>query len=217
VMKPNDIVFLSPEYMMSMNGRWEAKNAASKFYPPSKAYYPWDPIANFDFILLVNRRKFKEALAKVVFSDSDSVYCREAFDTSNGDVIRHLDRAHHSVLAGSGLKYEYWPGIRAINRFAEYAQSKNVKVYFLFPSYAASFFQKSWQVIGQYESDVRKGLKIPVLNTPTDFVYPDSVYYDTEYHLLRAGRKMRTDRFIQLAKTNPAVRPYLPAPPISSQ
>lgn len=217
VMKPNDIVFLSPEYMMSMKGRWEAKSAASRFYPPSKAYYPWDPIANLDFILEANRRKFKEALAKVVFSGNNSVYCRDAFDTTNGDVIAHLDSAHHSVLAGSALKYEHWPGIRAINQFAEYARYRNVKVFYLFPNYAASFFQKSLHVIGRYESDVRKELKIPVLNTPADFVYPDSVYYDTEYHLLRAGRKMRTDRFINLVKTNPAVRPYLAAPLVAAQ
>jgi hypothetical protein len=217
VMKPNDIVFLSPEYMMSMKGRWEAKSAASRFYPPSKAYYPWDPIANLGFILEVNRRKFKEALAKVVFSTNNSVYCRDAFDTTNGDVIAHLDSPHYSTLAGSALKYEYWPGIRAINHFAEYAQNRNVKVYFLFPDYAASFFQKNRHIIGQYESDVNKDLKIPVLNTPIDFEYPDSIFYDTEYHLLRAGRKMRTDRFIQLAKSNPAVQPYLPASVVAAQ
>lgn len=212
VMKSNDIVFLSPEYLLSLKGTWEAKNTAGNFYPPSKSYYPWDPLANLAYAVQLNRRLLREALAKEVSSGYDSVYSSKSFDTTNGDVISHLNQLHHRVLTGSDLKYEYWDGIRAINRFAEYAQSKNVKAYFLFPTFAVSFFQKNENVINRYESDIRKGLKIPVLNTPADFKYPDSLYYDTQYHLLKTGRKMRTEELIYLAKTNPEVRPFLPAP-----
>jgi hypothetical protein len=217
VMKPNDIIFLSPEYFMSMKGTWEAKNAAGNFYPPAKAYYPWDPMANLDYALTVNRRKFKEALASQVFDGNDTVYSSKSFDTTNGDVIKHLNQLHKPVLSGSDLKYEYWRGIREINDFGEYAQGRNVKVCFFFPTYAASFFQKDKNVIHRYASDIRKDLKIPVLNTPADLVFPDSLFYDTQYHLLKTGRKMRTDRIIHFAKANPAVRAYLPASAIAGQ
>ena len=44
-------------------------------------------------------------------------------------------------------------------------------------------------------------LKMQILGTPKDFIYPDEFVYDTGYHLNRIGREKRTEHMIELLDT----------------
>ncbi|MBV6479711.1 MAG: hypothetical protein HGGPFJEG_02503 [Ignavibacteria bacterium] len=130
-----------------------------------------------------------------------SLYARNKFN-SNGDVISHLTKEKPKEIKGRVLlekkDYDYY--ISMLNDFQEYAASIGAKVYYSFPCYPESEVVKYKKVISEYEDDLRKNLKIEIINTPSDLVYPDSLFFDTVYHLNKDGRQKRTDYTINLLK-----------------
>ncbi|MEI7503504.1 MAG: hypothetical protein WCJ61_09490, partial [Paludibacter sp.] len=106
-------------------------------------------------------------------------------------------------LNGRGkINYELWKGIKLLNEFAEFAKFKNIRVYFIFPCYPKSEFELNKVVIKKYENDLRRELEMPILNKPEDFVFADSLFYDTVYHLNKVGREKRTGLLIEILKKN---------------
>jgi hypothetical protein len=47
-----------------------------------------------------------------------------------------------------------------------------------------------------YDSQMRKSLKIPIVNSIDTFVYDDEYFFDTVYHTNKKGREMRTGKLI---------------------
>jgi hypothetical protein len=43
---------------------------------------------------------------------------------------------------------------------------------------------------------LQKDLSIPIISSPSEYVFPLYDVYDTAYHLLRKGRRMRTQLLI---------------------
>ena len=52
--------------------------------------------------------------------------------------------------------------------------------------------------ISKYQKEYDKYAKFPILGTPTDFVFADSLYHDMAYHLTQKGGEIRTQKIIQL-------------------
>ena len=48
--------------------------------------------------------------------------------------------------------------------------------------------------------DLSNNLKIEILNRVSDFVFPDSLFFDTVYHLNKKGREIRTKKLIEIIK-----------------
>jgi hypothetical protein len=40
-------------------------------------------------------------------------------------------------------------------------------------------------------------MELPLISTPEEYVFPDTAFLDTPYHLKRGGRILRTQRLIQ--------------------
>src|SRR6185437_3311141 len=207
VVKPDDIVFLSPEYFLSPAGEWGLKKMATDFYPGAKAYFSWDPVAQLEYYLKYNQRTLRAYLSGDIRQDKDSIYCRDDFDPATGDVIIHLNKAAHKELKEIGtVPYRSWDdGIAAINKFGDFAKVHHVRVFYLFPTCTATMFQLNEQAFDHLASDVRKKLKIAILNKPDDFVYSDSLYFDTGYHLTKSGRQLRTEKMISVVRSTPAL------------
>jgi hypothetical protein len=134
-----------------------------------------------------NNKVFKYLLSKDYLKKPDnsisdkgkSIYKDPVFN-QYGDVISYLDEPSAKVLKDvSTFYYTYWQGIDEINRFNDYAKSMNVDVFFIFPCYTASAYNKNKEVIGRLESDMRKNLKVEMLCSPSDMVFPDSSFFDT--------------------------------------
>ena len=62
----------------------------------------------------------------------------------------------------------------------------------------ASEYQLNKAVIGQYQAQFQQELTCPIINTPESFVFPDTDYFDTAYHLNKVGRDKRTVVMIDL-------------------
>ena len=109
-------------------------------------------------------------------------------------------------------KGDYSRAIHLLNVYADYVRSHGASVYFAYPNYPESIFKKNRKAIEYLENQYTKSLKIPIINTPEDFVYPDSLYLDTVYHLSREGRKLRTKRTIEILRSTV----FIQAPVIAS-
>ncbi|MEO6718908.1 MAG: hypothetical protein ABIN67_01040 [Ferruginibacter sp.] len=208
--KENDIVFLSVEYFLPQTGKYDFKKILANFYPPAHKFYNRNYLSELEFYLEYDHKIFKNIFSKnsVLFQKAalktpeNPIYSREAFNR-NGDVISHLNQPNNKQLNDrSRMVYRYWEGINAINQFYDFARTKNVTLFFVFPDYAASEYEKNKRAIAALESDLRKNLKAEIINSPGDLVFADSCFFDTVYHLNKLGREQRTEKLIELIKTN---------------
>ena len=109
-------------------------------------------------------------------------------------MVAHLEETPPENLETTPvLKYKYWSAILAMNKFYEYAQKQQIKVFFVYPCYADSAFEQSKTAILLLEKDLKNNLKIPILSAPTQFIYPNTYFFDNHYHLTKQGRTKRTE------------------------
>ena len=123
-------------------------------------------------------------------------------------MIYHLDREGFYSKPSDATKatYRYWKEIELMNQFKVEAEAMGVDVYFSFPPHAKSNFDKNIDIIRKIELDVRTDLEVEVLNTPDELVFEDSYFYDTEYHLTKKGREIRTRKFFNMILNNEHAR-----------
>ncbi len=206
--KPNDIVILSIEYYLGIEGDYKTKKAASKNFPKALAFYHQNPYQEINLFVdnITNGLKSNvEAItnpAEIEPNTTDNIYTRKAFN-QYGDIVTHLDLAPSATLADRSKKtYKHYPGITLLNQLADFAHNHHFKVYWLYPNFPQSEYDINRSVIEKYASDISNELRIPILNSPQDFVFPDSLFFDTVYHLRRTGRKQRTEMIISILQKN---------------
>lgn len=195
--REGDIVVLAIEYFLG-HGDDRLKKHTADVYPDAARYFDTGWIGKINFLIY---DKFKMNFNKVMYHDSDNfVYNRHAFN-KYGDMVGHLDRPKPAELYGkTELHYRYYEGIDLLNAFYEAAKAKNVTVYWTFPNFRQSDYEHNRLIIDRYREDLEKDMVIPMISQPDDFVYHDSLFYDTNYHLIREGRARRTDKLIALLK-----------------
>lgn len=209
VVDKGDVVLISPEYLLKKYGNYELKNRVVDYLPKAKDYFSKDWFTEISLNAKRTRKKIK--YMDISYEDTPSsvtdnpIYARKSFN-KYGDVVGHLDKPIKVELKDQRtLQYRAWEGIDMFNDLKQFADQKGVKLFFLFPVYPASEFNKNKQVIQQYESDIRAGFHIPVINDTEDMVLNDSLFYDTIYHLNKQGRQERTRRMIQTIQNSPNV------------
>ncbi|MDN5215963.1 hypothetical protein QQ020_28050 [Fulvivirgaceae bacterium BMA12] len=208
--KEGDIVFLCIEYFFPGEGEYKLQRHTSDYYKEAELFYSPNKYDDLKLYLEETRLKYidlfnsenvgaKQGNPDLKDSMNPLVYSRDAFN-KYGDVVGHLDKKNPGFLRGRGtvFKYRFWEGISAINEFYAYAREMNVNVFYLFPPYPSSDFSKGYDIISQLRSDLNSHLKVEILNAPEDFVYPDSDFFDTIYHLNKNGRAKRTKKLIEL-------------------
>ena len=215
VIKKGDIVILSIEYFLVGDGDYDLMKKTSSFYPPAKKFYSHNYYVDFKNHLKKTEKTFKHLINKkdkTIIKNSDSIikiYRRDGFN-KYGDLESHLNQsASKNLKSRIFFDYKYWEGIDLINKFYFYANDKGVKVYFTYPAYAESEYKKNFSVISKLEKDLNNNLKIEVLNTPKDFVYPDKYFFDSVFHLNKKGRIKRTKKMISLITNNEHLLLYL--------
>lgn len=206
VARPNDIVIISVEYNLSPEGSYKFKQEAARIYPPAANFFRHtmsqrvndffvsDLQHNF-YITFSNltRRKLREFPKNVVYS-------RSSFN-ENGDVVRNFDpHPSHDFLKKFELNHIPNPDIAPLNSFKAYADEHKIRVYFLYPSLDELAYKPKQRIISIIENEYREGMHIPMLNKAEDSVFPDSLFYDTEYHLIPAGKKIRTKKILDMLK-----------------
>jgi hypothetical protein len=119
------------------------------------------------------------------------VYVRHNFNTF-GDAILHLSKPSVSFIAMPRIGA---PVNTSVLRFLvlknEAFKKKGVLFFILFPAYQSSSFTNNKEAIRQLFSQMQMN-KLPLCSTPSRYVFADSLFYDTYYHLNKEGRKIRS-------------------------
>ncbi|NLP09445.1 hypothetical protein GX408_03505 [bacterium] len=145
--------------------------------------------------------KLKYYLEQTFHVDQDPhyhIYHRGGFNRF-GDLVSHLDQPPVPVqedevrpLRATRLDHS---SIKMINQFTQEMQAKGVQVCFLFPVYYDHLLPRHAPALDRLR-EALSTLHCPVLGTPERYALPLQCLYDTEYHLNRRGRALRTEKMI---------------------
>jgi hypothetical protein len=202
--KKNDIIILSFEYFLSSDGDYKIKKLAGIFYPPARKYYRKNIFKEINYTHYI----IKESLLSMLREEYvDDVFNRKSFD-EYGDIVAHLVKKDTSNFYGNGaeMKYGKWDAIPALNNFCEFAQNIGAQVYYVFPYYPENEYKRNEKTIQLLYEDLKKNLKIKMLNQPSEAVLGNEFFYDAVYHLNERGKEIRTTRLIEILKQDKDVQ-----------
>ncbi len=211
-----DIVVIVPEYDQFYGSFSEGDNTLNS----ALLYAPADRISDFvksysivDVLLRPRvenaRRSFLEAAAdafgvknKYFPPDTNPVYNRHSFN-ANGDVVSHLGKKSMDpdsiyVKPLPPAKEFNTRTLDELNDIGDAARSRGAHAYFLFPSYIDRSYSINIAAVAWLRERLAGEMRIPILGTPVDFVYPSNWFFDTRFHLNATGRGPRTVRMIQI-------------------
>jgi hypothetical protein len=143
-------------------------------------------------------------------------YAREAFN-EYGDVVAHHDAPRLYVPEPPSRRWSHFDMApiermaRRAGRFARDAESAGVSVFWLYPPLAAPEFESRRPFIAAIAHTLARVPGLPRLNDPEDVAFPVELFYDTPYHLTRAGKTRHTEALVR--RLSPLLRPgYAVAP-----
>jgi hypothetical protein len=88
--------------------------------------------------------------------------------------------------------------ISDMNEFSDFARSRNARVYFMFSVYPQELFDANKEAFTNAYGELQQKLNFGVLGTPDDFAYPVEFFTDTPNHLSLTGKKVRTEKIVEL-------------------
>ena len=216
--KKGDIVIVVPEYDQFYGDFANGDNTLNT----ALLYAPADRIPDFirsysivDVVLRPRvenaRRSFLRAAAAAVGRenqffppDTDPVYNRHSFN-QYGDVVSHLGK---KGLDPDSIYVKPLPPLKDFNRktlsdlnsVSDKAAEVGARAYFMFPSYIDRSYVINVAAIDSLRRKLVGGMKMPIIGTARDFVYPKQLFFDTRYHLTGEGRQLRTMEMIHILR-----------------
>ncbi|NIK92535.1 hypothetical protein GZ212_10280 [Mangrovimonas sp. CR14] len=204
--KKDDIIILSIEYFLEKKGSYRLKTYTKTLYPNASKYFKKNMKEDISIHIEKTRKNLKSINQSRKVDTSFSIYSRKGFNKF-GDVVSHLDLIPPKEIANRTiLSYRIWEGIEILNDFFDYANSIGVHVFFIYPNYPKSEYKKNKKIIDKLHQDLMSNLLIETLGTPKDFIFNDSLFFDTIYHLNKEGRNLRTIRLIELLKNSASIQ-----------
>lgn len=99
--------------------------------------------------------------------------------------------------------------VKLMNDFYDHYTAKGVKIFLMIPAVMegrdAAQQERFTRSLTSLEIDLRKNLKMPVIGESMKFVYPQSYFFDNEFHLNGTGRQVRTKLLIEYFKKDPVL------------
>ncbi|MBI5506678.1 MAG: hypothetical protein HY899_17965 [Deltaproteobacteria bacterium] len=205
-----DLVVISAEYQLYRglyNGEDELLEVLEAF-PEGLRTVDWRAQA---FVLAralptYIKNKANRLLATVVQApDPHCVYCRRAFN-QYGDLIALSGQPGKDVatMAMFRSKGEQGPiedeAIRGLRRFVADAGARGARVVLMFPAVPAPLYEKNRAKVDEVYERVKKDVAVAVLGAPSENTMPAEYFWDWVYHLVPAGRDVRTGVILQRLK-----------------
>jgi hypothetical protein len=221
--KHGDVVVVVPEYDQFYGDYANGDNTLNT----ALLYAPADRIPDFirsysivDVVLRPRvenaRRSFLRAAAAAIGRedqffppDTNPVYNRHSFNQF-GDVVSHLGKKPpHDP---DSIYVKPLPPIKDFNRhtledlnsIADKAAQEKARAYFMWPSYIDRSFVINVAAIDSLQRKLVGGMRLPLIGTAKDFVYPGKLFFDTRYHLNGDGRQLRTQKMIEVLRATGA-------------
>jgi hypothetical protein len=129
------------------------------------------------------------------YKESD-VYSVNSFN-QYGDVYTHWEMQQQKFPSADTIKTSYNSNtIKLIDNFKIELEKKGANFFITYPSYQASSFDKSIMQIKRVEKELINN-NFQILGTPERYRIPDSMMFNTPYHLLKMGVDYRTELLIE--------------------
>lgn len=204
VVRKSDVVIVVPEYHLSMNGDYKLKKHVSQYFPFANQFFHKNLFEEARLFLEQTRenlkKKFKRQMPPNSFEWRNSVYSRASFN-QYGDIIGHLKMKSREIMDPPHIN-KNWEGIYALNSLSEFIKDKGASIFVSYPPFPESFYFERKNAIDNFEENLKRDLRLKILGNSSDFVFPDSLFFDTVYHLNDDGRRIRTDALIKFIKEN---------------
>lgn len=206
--KPGDIIVLCPEYQQfygnRLYGRGNFLMRTLCLYPQSIRYLT--SFGQFEELIKGAPVYLKNNLQNIMRSKDNlnTVYNRYAFNEF-GDVQSHHEK--DSELTESNIRIHMLKEdeinentLDVLNGLETHLSGMGIKAYYLFPCIPKVWHKRNVEKIGQIYTRLQSDLKMTMIGTPGEFVYPNHFFFDTIYHLDKEGTEKRTLQVIDLMK-----------------
>lgn len=210
--RKGDKILVTLEYDMEKYCPADILLSASDYYPNATKYLkkeenPIVVLTNLVNHQLSNVRKLfwntfatnKNKIANI--EDASSVYFRKAF-SKKGDIISHLNNDpkpfDHHLFPKEIVDFS--AQIEDLNIFVAKVRAKGAEVYYVFPPLSQSTYDYGRVNIESIAKQIKEKAECKLIGRPTDFVMPDSLFFDSFYHLNAQGRDLRTDKLASFLK-----------------
>ena len=202
--RTGDLVLVMPEHVLFRTPRMLGVPfyGALDEYPEAFTFIPWSqrPKALYTFTRLKLTRTRESMHAGAEQLDT-SVYRRSSFN-AKGDVVGHLNMRPPGIYRIPAVELRkgftvdplFWT---CVDRLLDRAEQVQFTVAFGWPSFARTFSVPA--VDSLLEREMRARIPL-VIGSPQTYIYPDSMFFDTRYHLQAEGRRQRTASFIADAR-----------------
>lgn len=199
--KSGDVVLLSIEYSLydqSTKPSIDLINHMQIIYPLSKDFYHIGAKDNFYVFLQNANKRFNRQQIEI-----NTTYDRRSFNKF-GDAIGHLNQDRPVELKDKGIIKKIDIGSNALlfRELYNKCNSIGAKLYIVFPTYPVSEFNLNKKNIYDLKEQIKSQIDfIELINDPETFVYDDSFFFDTVFHLNAHGRNVRTKKLIEILRS----------------
>jgi hypothetical protein len=204
--KSGDVIVVIPEYQQflgnTLNGESGGELLSVINVFPESIMYIKSPMQYLslskalpEFIRSKSIMFLKEKIGGIQKSE---IYFRKAFN-ENGDVISHLGKKSADVGVDisklelfekkSAFNYD---SIKILNEYNNYITNIGAKVLLTFPCIPQIHYNQNKEYIESIHNCLKDNLKLQIIGTPMDYVFPVSDFFNTVYHLNTMGREIRT-------------------------
>ncbi|GAB3507993.1 hypothetical protein [Emticicia fontis] len=210
-LRAGDTVIMGFEYIIETEGDVGEKIQMAKIFSKANEWFDYKDITQYirenAIVRISNLRLTLERLitgeeAQPIVEDTTSIFFRKAIN-KYGDLVSHLNNPPLKNIPPAVIndKVSMHLAIEDMNAFYQKMKKKGVKVYYSYPSYAESSYERDQAIINKLNNEFKKEAKFPILGKLNDFVFADSLCQDMVYHLNAKGRDIRTEKLIDLLKT----------------
>lgn len=197
LLERGDIVIFCPEYYNGKGRLYGGEPLLRIVSTHMPSAYLKMSVKHWQYSLKYVWQHYLEAIEHRGMTKDLGIFAANAIN-EYGDMA--MPREHKPTLIHYGLigsmdeeTAEYY---RYIHRFAK---EKGIKLVYLPPTFCESNYRTQKAKIQSLAKQMSE-LGIPYMAPPERFVYADSLYYDTSYHLTTHGAELRTKAVIEILR-----------------
>lgn len=221
--QPGDTIYITPEYQLYFVETRRNDEAIATLirvsFPATLGYLR--PTTHFSALASMWNNQQKAFAQAIHPADKKNIpaanpiveYTRAGFNPF-GDYVAHLDKPGLGEQGILALKLSYQEhltfdedSIAALNEFASFAASRGAKAILDFPAIPENLYAKepaNKAILDELFTRLTRERNLILAGSPDKSLLPAAYFYDTIYHLNRAGHAANTDRVInQLLHTRP--------------
>jgi hypothetical protein len=202
-LREGDVVVLMLEYDLlstdSIDGQAETIASFVESYPEGSKFFESTAASNglksfLDRDALRSAHQWVKRARCRIFSDKPSVYRRSGFN-QYGDMVAHHGQRGSLVKTGRLPKaspQRLAQAVHILEQFTSVCRERGALVFLSFPPIPEATFQQSENEIKEIHVALEESLDIPIINIPSELVFPLDHFFDTQYHLNRVAADRRS-------------------------